>query len=113
MNGDFVEILKIVGGVASSIVTIVTLLTITIKPLRERLFARSKEKEGMKCLLRNSIIRTYYAYQDEKQIPEYEFRNIVLMYDSYVSLGGNSFIKKIYEEMCTWTIVELKRNNGD
>lgn len=61
--------------------------------------------EGIKCLLRSEMTRTYYRHLDDKTVRQYEFENFVKNYKAYKALNGNSFVDKIYEEVCSWTIV--------
>lgn len=91
--------------VASELMAIFTLLAFLVRPLRERIFADKAAREGMQCLLRSEIVRTYYRHLDDKQMREYEFENLSKCYKAYTKNGGNSFVNHIYEEMETWTIV--------
>ena len=59
---------------------------------------------GMKCLLRSEMLRTYYHHRDSKTIRQYEYENFVLLYEAYKALKGNSFIDRIYSEVKTWRI---------
>lgn len=90
---------------ASELMAIFTLLAFLVRPLRERIFADKAAREGMQCLLRSEIVRTYYRHLDDKQMREYEFENLSKCYKAYTKNGGNSFVNHIYEEMETWTIV--------
>lgn len=58
-----------------------------------------KISAGTKCQLRSEMLRIYYRYREAKQIPQYELENFILLYDAYIALKGNSFIKKIYDEV--------------
>lgn len=60
---------------------------------------------GMKCLLRSEMLRTYYHNKDTKKIRQYEMENFVFLYKAYKALKGNSFIGKIYNEVMTWEVV--------
>lgn len=60
---------------------------------------------GVKCLLRSSMLRTYYHNKDRQQIRQYECENFVFLYKAYKALRGNSFIDKIYKEVMTWEII--------
>lgn len=66
----------------------------------------SKLIAGMKCQLRNDMLRIYYRDKDTKKIRQYEFQNFVYLYDAYKALKGNSFIDKIYADIKTWEIVD-------
>lgn len=96
--------LKIIAEIASCISGIITLAILLIKPLRERIFNLKRSKEGEKCLLRSEMLRTYYKHNKAKQIRQYEFENFIKLYEAYKSLGGNSFIDEINEEIRNWKV---------
>ncbi len=60
---------------------------------------------AQKCQLRSEMLRIYYHNKDVKTIRQYEFENFIHLYKAYVALLGNSFIKKIYQEVITWDVV--------
>lgn len=61
--------------------------------------------DGVKCQLRSDILSIYYRHLDTQTIRQYEYENVVYLYEAYKALGGNSFIDKIYEEIKTWKII--------
>lgn len=61
--------------------------------------------EGEKCLLRSEMLRTYYKHLDSKEVRQYEFENFIKLYEAYKTLGGNSFIDEVYEEVREWKII--------
>ncbi len=61
--------------------------------------------DAQKCQLRSEMLRIYYHNKDVKTIRQYEFENFIHLYKAYVALLGNSFIKKIYQEVITWDVV--------
>ena len=60
---------------------------------------------GMKCILRSEMLRTYYHNKDREKIRQYELENFVFLYKAYKALKGNSFIDKIYNEVMTWEVI--------
>ena len=60
---------------------------------------------GMKCVLRSEMLRTYYNNKDSEKIHQYELENFVFLYKAYRALKGNSFIEKINEEVMGWEII--------
>lgn len=60
---------------------------------------------GMKCLLRSEMLRTYYHHKETDRIRQYELENFVFLYKAYKALRGNSFIDKIYNEVMTWEVI--------
>ena len=59
---------------------------------------------GMKCILRSEMLRTYYNNKDTGKIRQYELQNFILLYKAYKALKGNSFIDKIYDEVMEWKV---------
>ena len=70
MFEDLVEMVKTVGGLASCIMSIGALITLFVKPVREKILMTSKERDAQKecdkCLLRNEITDFYYSHKDSK-----------------------------------------------
>ena len=60
---------------------------------------------GMKCLLRSEMLRTYYHNKNSEKIRQYELENFVFLYKAYKALKGNSFIDKIKEEVMSWEVI--------
>lgn len=60
---------------------------------------------GMKCLLRSEMLRTYYHNKESCRIRQYELENFVFLYKAYKALKGNSFIDRIYKEVMSWEVV--------
>ena len=60
--------------------------------------------QGIKCLLRSEMLRTYYAYKDNGKISQFELENFIALYKAYKALKGNSFIEKVYKEVMSWEV---------
>lgn len=61
--------------------------------------------EGLRCQLRTEMLRTYYRHKDDNKIRQYEMENFEHNYAAYTALGGNSFIRKVCEEVRSWEVV--------
>ena len=61
--------------------------------------------QGIKCLLRSEMLRTYYHNKETKKIRQYELENFIMLYKAYKALKGNSFIDKIYKEVMSWEVL--------
>jgi len=61
--------------------------------------------EGIRCQLRSDMLRTYYRHKDDKCIRQYEMENFEHNFEAYTALGGNSFIKNVHEEVCSWEVI--------
>lgn len=90
---------------AKDICSIATCAALLIKPVREWIMGTEALREGQRCLLRSEIVRIYYRHRDDRQLREYEFKNMEQCYSAYKALGGNSFIDRIHVEMKEWDII--------
>ena len=61
--------------------------------------------QGIKCLLRSEMLRTYYGNKDAGTIRQYELENFIKLYQAYKALRGNSFIDKIHKEVMAWEVI--------
>ena len=61
--------------------------------------------QGIKCLLRTEMLRTYYHNKDKEKIRQFELENFIALYKAYKALKGNSFIDKIYKEVMSWEVL--------
>jgi hypothetical protein len=98
-------VLQILADHAGDIMQIATCIAFLVKPIRDKLLGTEQIREGQRCLLRAEIVRIYYRHKDDKQLREYEFRNLEQCYKAYKALKGNSFIDHIYAEMQEWDII--------
>lgn len=86
--------------VCSLITSLITIFTVFIKPIREKIFGIGDVREGHKCMLRSEMLRIYYNGKDNgDKIRQHEYENFVLLYEAYKAMKGNSFIDKIYREV--------------
>lgn len=60
--------------------------------------------QGIKCLLRSEMLRTYYHNKSSETIRQFELENFIALYKAYKALKGNSFIDKIYKEVMSWEV---------
>ena len=70
-----------------------------LKQIHESL---DKQQELNLCLLRHQITTLYYKGLETKTLPTYDKESVLMMADAYYSLGGNSYIHSIVEEIKTW-----------
>ena len=59
-------------------------------------------REGTKCSLRNDILQIYEQCKDTKEITLYQFEAIMMSYELYGKLKGNSFVQNIVEGIKTY-----------
>lgn len=63
-------------------------------------------KNGVQCLLRAEIIRSYDKYKERGKMPLYAKEAITRAYKAYHALGGNDVATELYHEM-----MELPNDN--
>jgi hypothetical protein len=95
---DFAQAARDISAVAAC-------AALLIRPVRERLLGTDALREGQRCLLRSEIVRIYYRHLEDKQLREFEFKNMEQCYAAYKVLKGNSFIDRIHAEMQEWDII--------
>ena len=102
---ESMNILLNIFSIISGLFSLTSFLVLVIKPIREKIFNIRKSKAGELCLLRTEMLKIYYKNEDAKQIKEYEYKNFVELYEAYIALGGNSFIKDVNEKVREWEIL--------
>lgn len=111
------EIVKTISAIISAITGFIALSLMGIKPLRNKFLAGVRErdrlrqeanraKETDKCLIRIEIVSIYYKYCANREIKQYAFENLALLYHQYKALGGNSFVDKVWKEAKGWRIIK-------
>ena len=53
------------------------------------------------CSARDSLTRIYDAAMKSEGISDYQKQNFIALYDVYCSLGGNSYVHQIHDEIMT------------
>ena len=99
------EILEALADWGWDMCQILTCAALLIRPIRERLLGTEAMREGQRCLLRSEILGLYYRNHGQKQLREFEYRNLEHCYKAYKALKGNSFIEHIHAEMQEWEII--------
>ena len=57
------------------------------------------------ALLRNEITGIYYENVDTKTLKSYQKENLTRLYDAYIALNGNSYVKSLMrDEMSHWKV---------
>ena len=64
-----------------------------------------KIADGTRCQLRSEMLRIYYHNREAEKIRQYELENFIMLYEAYVALKGNSFVKKISDEVMSWEVI--------
>lgn len=63
----------------------------------------SEWKDYNIVMLRHDITSVYQHYKSSAAIPQGIYQSTMELYDKYSSLGGNSYVHEIVEEMKTWS----------
>lgn len=109
------ELLTQIAAICGSITTIAAAAALLIKPIRVRVLGIKKLQDeqdkkmdaitdGVKCLLRSDMLNIYYTHSESDTMRQYEFENFMFLYQAYKTLGGNSFIDRIQDEVKTWEV---------
>lgn len=124
---ELVQIILGVSGVCGAIVTISGFITLLCKKPKEWIKNATKEvvdesakktqnmlkeidekvavnKDGTLASLRHSITDIYETYKDEQALPHHIKKDLCSLYESYIKLGGNSYIVELFEIMHSWKI---------
>lgn len=99
------DIIKEIASLASAISTILLLLIMLVKPLRNIFFGLKDLQEGQKCMLRSDMLRIYYKHIQDREIHQHEYENFMYEYRAYKALKGNSFVEHIKNEVETWNVI--------
>lgn len=67
--------------------------------------AKTKSDRAVQSLLRNELTNIYYSGVDKKILIGHEKENVNKLNDSYKSLGGNSYVSELVDEMNSWEVI--------
>lgn len=65
---------------------------------------RNETREINKSELRHLITEIYYDNCDTKTLSMNTKNDLCSLYESYQSIGGNSFVHELYDEMMDWDV---------
>lgn len=110
------EYIELIGSVAGYIITIVTCLTLLIKPLREKVLGIKRQRlheeeiENQKtekdlCLLRHNMKSIYNTYCSAKKIPEMEYIDFITHFCIYKQMNGNLFVDDLFNKIKNWDVI--------
>lgn len=57
--------------------------------------------DALQCMLRDNITSIYFKHLKDGQLHTYEHEDLTRLYEAYIKLNGNSYVKQIYEQMTT------------
>lgn len=70
-----------------------------VKRLKEEQQKSTAIAEGVRSLLRESIVQNYNKYQEREYCPIYAKESIKRVYEAYHNLGGNDVATKLYRTL--------------
>lgn len=66
----------------------------------DKIFTSQEQRDKTdKHILRSLITQKYYEYIPNESIPLYERQCVVLLYQDYKALNGNTFVDALYDEL--------------
>lgn len=77
----------------------VSIASVAISSLKSRNKRSHAIENGLQCLLRAEIIRSFEKYDDRGYCPLYAKEALKREYDSYHDLGGNDVATDLYKKM--------------
>lgn len=104
-GGLEMTVLLMISSAAGAISAIAAALALFCRPLRDKLIGAKDLRDGQRCLLRATMLHTYYKHREDCTIRQYEFENFIYCYHAYKALNGNSFADKIHDEVKAWKVV--------
>lgn len=90
-------LLKIVLTLVGSITT--GTLGYFIAKVKDHKKKDSQQQLALMCLLRSTITSKYYVFMEIGSIPYYEKENIDKLHEQYKSMGGNSYVDIIVQDL--------------
>lgn len=74
-------------------------------PVRKAVKRKRARKQGDLAILRAHMLSIYYACRETKEVRQYELENFIEFYEAYSGQGGNSFMKKVHDEVITYDVI--------
>lgn len=106
-TGEIIALIAAIAGPLASVVCVMINNRNTRKQMLEteaqiREETDKKQDKILKLSLRTTIQGIYAMYRGEHSIPQVVYEGMCQMYDTYVGMGGNSYIKALKAEMDAW-----------
>lgn len=70
------------------------LLGTLVSKLKNYKSENKTQSKAIRDLLRSQLVNQYYVYKEVGKVPRYVKESWYKMYESYIKLGGNSFVKE-------------------
>lgn len=88
-----------INTIAATVISSITSLAVgyLIKTLVNYKKRDDTQNTAIRNILKSDLVNQYYVYAEIGKVPRYVAEAWYSMYESYVQLGGNSFIKHSIE----------------
>ena len=77
-----------------------------IKNYKNKLEEKNEEskllKEALMTIFQSNLTNTYYVYENQKDIPDYVYKNWCNSKRIYEKLGGNDYVHILADKMKNW-----------
>lgn len=80
----------------------VSVIKIYKKKLKEKDEESKLLKEALMTMFQSNLTNTYYVYENQKEIPDYVYKNWCNSKKIYEKLGGNDYIHVLADKMSNW-----------
>ena len=61
---------------------------------------------AIRTILKSQLTKTFFVYDELKEIPDYVYQDFLDMLEVYESFGGNGFIHTLAHKMESWKIIK-------
>lgn len=93
------QITALAAGIATVIGAVAAGITKVTQAFKESKQNKQYDREFKKSVLRAEILNIYYDCRETKTIPFYQYELVKNLFETYKSLGGNSFVEEAYMEI--------------
>lgn len=76
------------------------------KTLEEKTENEKLQNIAIKSMLKSSLTKTFYVYNEINKIPDYVYEDFIEMLEVYESFGGDGYIHTLAKKMESWEIIK-------
>ena len=97
-----------IGTVITYVLTtlIGMLMGFLVKSLTKKSKKEKAQHKALVALLRHEIVNVYVQHKESKTIPFFLKESVLIIYEVYRALGGNSFVEQLIREMKLWKVID-------
>lgn len=96
-----------ITNIITYIITTILGLIIGVLVHKIKMYSKKQKKKDIAdlILLKSNLTNTYYAYEKLKEIPDYVLQGWLDEYEVYTSLGGNTYVTVLKENIIKFKII--------